>query len=227
MASKVSKKGVVKNYLESVTNIGDPTGIAKDVGKSLVNDLALDGGKDFLSYLGLDLSTGDNKNSDKHAEQTPKDDANGSVDIVNFKTKSLEKKAQKTEARIEAAIDYHRDIVRSSERFSRIETQTIHSKLEQIKTELVSLAKSTKTLQLEVASVTVESTPEKAGIYHTQFFEWMLNMLKAARERVETSEAWMSAAKNKAGKKGYWNMFKKHGTSFAMSNERGVATQVG
>ena len=223
MASKVSKKRVIRNSLEAVTNIGDSTGIVKGVGKSLVEDLALDSGKDFLSFLGLDTSSEEDKKHAKSSQQESKQsESHASVDIVNFQTKT-----KKVEQRVEAAIDYHRDIIRSSERFSRIETHTMNNKLEEIKIELKSLISSSKMLQMEFAQITVEQAPTEVGVYHTQFFEWMLNMIKAARERVETSEAWMSAQKNKAGKKGYWGMFKKHGTSFAMSNERGVATQVG
>jgi hypothetical protein len=44
---------------------------------------------------------------------------------------------------------------------------------------------------------------------------------------VEDSGAWLSAMSGKKGKKTYWSEFKKHGTSFGMSNERSVATQTG
>ena len=73
----------------------------------------------------------------------------------------------------------------------------------------------------------MEQTTENTGTYHQNFFEWMLHMIRQAKEKVEDSEAWLNVSKGKGSKKGYWNMFKKHGTSFALSSEQSVATQVG
>jgi hypothetical protein len=211
-SSRSQSKKRVENRFESLSDVAQLGDTFKD---SLVNDIGIGGANDFLSMIGIDAPT-----EQKHA-----DNQNGEVEVFNAKV--TKEKISKTETRIEAAIDYHREIVRAGENASKQEIHAFKSQIEQIKAELVSLAKSAKVLQLEVASVAVEQAPENAGTYHQHFFEWMLNMLRAARERVETSEAWMSAQKNKAGKKGYWGMFKKHGTSFALSNERGVATQVG
>jgi len=222
MANKTSKTRIIKNPLESVMDIGDPTGIAKGVGSSLVNDLGISGGKDFLEFLGMDLSSTSDKKAQKQPENHHQEQKNGSFDIVSF-----EKDVKKTEQRIEAAIDYHRDIVRSSEKISHQEAQKMNNQIEQIKSELKSLIASSKMLQMEFAQISMEQTPENVGVYQANFFEWMLGLIRKAREDVETSEAWMNAQKGKHGKKGYWGMFKKHGTSFALSNERGVATQVG
>jgi hypothetical protein len=224
MAGKIKKSFAksVKNPLETVGDFGDPSGIVKGVGTSLVDDLGKGATGDFLEFLGL-KGAGNEKNTE----------ASASDDIFNFRNASsekieiLEKQGKQMERKVEAAINYHRDVVKSSERASRQELQSVSSQIQQIKTELIALSKSTKMLQLEIASVSVEQTTENIGVYHAHFFEWMLGMLKAARERVETSEAWMGAQKGKAGKKGYWGMFKKHGTSFGLSNERSVATQVG
>ena len=59
------------------------------------------------------------------------------------------------------------------------------------------------------------------------FFEWMLAVIRAAREKVEDSNAWLGTVKGKGAQRNYWNMFKKHGTTFGLSGERAVATQVG
>lgn len=225
MASKVLKK--TRHAIETLSE-SDPTHIVSEVGKSLRHDLGIAGGKDFLTgFLGIDLPSSDKKHaSTAESVDSEISETRVSIDIVNFKKIDTDK-APKAEARIEAAIDYHRDILRSSEKISKQELSTMASQIEQIKQELISLIKSSKLLQNEVASVTVDQSPAKAGIYHAHFFEWMLGMIRKARENVESSESWMNAQKGKDGKKGYWGMFKKHGTSFALSNERGVATQVG
>ncbi len=212
MASKFKKLANIKNPLES---LNDFTGLGSATVKAAKDDLLKGSANDFMEMLGLGLDSSDKKGS--HASET---------DIVDF-TKSQDAHKSKPEARIEAAIDYHRDIVRSSERISRTEIQTINSKVQQIKMELASLVASSKDLQLSFMSVTVEQTSTNIGTYHENFFDWMLKMIQEARKKVEDSSAWMNAAKGKGNKKGYWGMFKKHGTSFALSNERGVATQVG
>jgi hypothetical protein len=225
MAGKAKKSLIksIKNPLEAIGEFGDPTGIAKGVGKSF-RDEAINGAGDFLEFMGLN-----SKSTGEHLSQP----AAQEIDIVNFKQKSSEKYSNnpeqqtKSESRVEAAIGYHRDIVKTSEISSTQELRTISTQIQEIKAELIALANSTKILQTEIASVSVEQSTTQVGIYHAHFFEWMLGMLKAARERVESSEAWMNANHGKQGKKGYWGMFKKHGTQFGLSNERAVATQVG
>lgn len=211
MASKFKKLTNFNNPLEKVR---DFTGISNATAKSVKDDLLKGSASDFMEMFGLGLNSTDKKGSTHE------------TDIVDF-TKSKDTHKAKPEARIEAAIDYHRDIVRSSERISKQEIQSLNSQVQQIKMELQSLVSSSKELQLQFSSVTVEQTTNNIGTYHQNFFDWMINMIREARKKVEDSSMWMKAQKGKGNKKGYWNMFKKHGTSFAMSNERGVATQVG
>jgi hypothetical protein len=216
MASKSTKSRIIKNPLETIREIGDMTGIAKGVGDSLVNDLGKAGLRDLL---GLSAPS-----SEEHSSKNASENGGfrNSGEIVNF-----EKKAKKVEQRVEAAIDYHRDILRSRERFSKQEVQSMNSQVQQIKMELQSLVSSSKILQMEFAQVTMDQPTENVGVYHNNFFEWVLMMIKDARKKVEDSTSWMNAQKSKGSKKGYWGMFKKHGTSFGLSNERSVATQVG
>jgi len=128
----------------------------------------------------------------------------------------------------EPGINYHREIVQSSETSNRRQLSEMEQKFEQIHDELKRLVESSnKIVQEEFAGVTLESTPKEVGKYHVNFLEWMLFAIQTARQKVEDSGAWLSAMKSKKDKKGYWGMFKKHGTSFGMSNERQVATQTG
>jgi hypothetical protein len=82
-------------------------------------------------------------------------------------------------------------------------------------------------LQIEFKEVAIEQRIVNPGKYHTSFFEWVLSAIRIARMKVEDSGAWLSASKGKKAKKDYWQMFKKHGTTFGLSNERVVATQTG
>lgn len=144
--------------------------------------------------------------------------------------KALERQISRTEKKIEQlepALDYHREIRYSSERVMKENEVVLTRRIQEIQIELKNLAHSSKTLQQTFKEVVVESTPVEPGTYHINFFEWVLSVIHSARLRVEESQTWLSLFASKKAKKGYWSMFKKHGTSFGLSGERVVATQTG
>lgn len=157
------------------------------------------------------------------------------IEVFNFFThqdaapQSHTEKAPK--ARAEAAIRYHEQfqdkVIKSREQASRSEMHQMHQNVEQIKVELSKLIASSQVLKMEFAEVGVDQTTQNIGTYHLNLFEWMLAVIRAARQKVEDSNAWLGTVKGKGAKKGYWGMFKKHGTTFGLSGERAVATQVG
>ena len=131
---------------------------------------------------------------------------------------------------VRAHIEYHDDMRKLGEKKNRTEHQQAIQKIQEALAEIQQLIKSSKTLEVEFADFAVMSAPTEVGEYDINFFEWLILTIKQAREKVEDSGAWLSAVKGKNGKKGnqdYWSMFKKHGTSFGMSNERSAATSVG
>lgn len=127
----------------------------------------------------------------------------------------------------EAGIDYRSEILRSGERMSGREKTEHNKRIEQLMGELKKLASSMKDLQREFGQVSVDQAPVNPGTYYVNFFEWMLIMIKQARQKVEDSKAWLDTLKGKSKKKGYWGMAKKQGTSFTQNNERNVATSTG
>src|SRR3989344_5629978 len=128
---------------------------------------------------------------------------------------------------VEAGINYTAEIVHAQRRIAHQENQEMKAQIDQIVFELKHLAKSSTILEAEFREVVVEQRIEKPGKYHVSFFEWMLSVVKSARMRVEDSGAWLALFKSKKKQRGYWQMFKKHGTSFGLSNERVVSTQTG
>ncbi|MFH0749832.1 MAG: DUF5660 family protein [Candidatus Gottesmanbacteria bacterium] len=100
-------------------------------------------------------------------------------------------------------------------------------KLDAIRQELQALAKSIHGLQQEVQTAVMEM-PVNPGVYHINFFEQLRQMILSIRERVDDSRVWLQAVNTKSKKRrGYWGMYKKHGTSFGLSSERNIATQAG
>lgn len=128
---------------------------------------------------------------------------------------------------IDPGLDYHREMRHFSERSHNMESRQIDAQLERVMIELEKLIEESSDLETKFEIMAVEQRPVEPGAYHLNFFEWMINTIQAARQQIEDSSAWLSAMQSKKGKKNYWAMFKKHGTSFGMSNERQVSTQSG
>ena len=125
-------------------------------------------------------------------------------------------------------IDYFREFSTLKEtRVVKEDTRQVQVRIDQILVELKNLANSSQELAVQFESVTMEGVPTDAGTYHINFFEWVFAVVQKARERIEESQTWLAMFKSKKGQKTYWNMFKKHGTTFGLSGERVVATQTG
>lgn len=100
--------------------------------------------------------------------------------------------------------------------------------LKEITKQVKMLEKSEKKLEGELAKVTVDTKTSKEGIYYLVFFQWLLSVIRQLRVKVEESSSWLAEFNGRGKKKkGYWQQFKKHGTTFGMSNERSLATSAG
>ncbi len=108
----------------------------------------------------------------------------------------------------------------------RLEEVNLKQQIEAVRQELKALAASIKSLNSEIQKTIIE-TPVMPGIYHVNFFEKLKSFLKILREQIDDSRTWLSFQNNRKKKMGYWGMYKKHGTSFGLSNERTSATQAG
>ena len=206
------KQYVDQNPVEAITNIG--SGVAS----SLNADLLGKGGSDFWRQV---LGTEEGR-----SEQTGELQEGQELDLGSI-NKTQEQFANPD---ITPGIDYKREILRGSEYISKGQTKQLEQQIETIIIELKQLTASSKELEIEFKDIVVEQRVVKPGKYHQSFFEWMIIIIKTARMRVEDASSWLSAMHGKKGKKqqqNYWQMFKKHGTTFGLSNERVVATQTG
>jgi len=217
-------------------SFADPFELGREVVRSVKQGTvkeAQESAKTFLSQLlGLDLGGSQSHASAQEAQhdESAKQQNKGVIfDVAKHNASASEHtKSHKEVARPkEAAIDYHRDIVKNRERMSKHETQEMQRNIEQIKVELSRLVASSQMLKMEFSDITVQQAIPNIGQYHVNFFEWILTVIRSARQKVEDSNSWMGAVKGKGAKRDYWGMFKQHGTTFGLSGERAVATQVG
>lgn len=106
------------------------------------------------------------------------------------------------------------------------EQSIIKQEIEKVRMELKALAASISGLSNEVQKA-IDQVPVNPGVYHQNFFERLRSVLVLLRQNVQDSGAWLSMFSGRKGKKGYWNMYKKHGTTFGLSHERTASTQSG
>lgn len=140
----------------------------------------------------------------------------------------LDLRREKKLQTIEPGIDYAREIVHAERKIQAETSQETKVRIQEIIIEIKKLTNSSKELAVQFKDIEkMEQIPTNAGKYHANFVEWILSMVRSARERVDNAVSWTTALKSKKNQKQYWSLFKKHGTSFGLSGERVVAQQVG
>ena len=185
--------------------------IPRSIAYSLKTDVAKGIASDALGQLGI-----------RSNEQNRQQEVSG--DLVEGQEITLK---ESPALRIEPGNNYHREIIHGHRKIIQENTQVLSRKIEEIIIELKRLIVASEELQLEFKEVAIEQRVVNPGKYHLSFFEWILSAIRLARMKIEDSSSWLTAFHSKKAKKQYWQMFKKHGTTFGLSNERVVATQTG
>ncbi len=111
------------------------------------------------------------------------------------------------------------------------ESRTIRSLVEQLKQEVKLLKQADSSLMSEIKDIeklTLESLPEKPGIYHVRFLELLISILKTLRAKINESRTWLIAFQSKKKKRGsaFSSLSKKKGTQFSLSQELSASRSV-
>lgn len=107
-----------------------------------------------------------------------------------------------------------------------VREQEIGRQIEALRKELKAMIDSSNLLSKEIEK-TVMEVPTNPGVYHINFFERLRRIIKLLRQQINESRTWLQLMTSKKKQRGYWNMYKKHGTTFGLSSERTLATQTG
>lgn len=100
----------------------------------------------------------------------------------------------------------------------------IKREIEMIKRADASLLNEVKDIQ----NLTLNTLPDKVGIYHVRFLEVVLNILKTLRQKIGESKTWLQALASKKKKRGslFMARAKKQGTQYSLSQEISNARSV-
>jgi hypothetical protein len=127
--------------------------------------------------------------------------------------------------------EYFRRYVETREPTNTQEQQTNNIRIQEVQAEIRKLISASQEMEIafkEVsADISTKSITNKPSNYEAHFFQWVLLTIKNARARIEEGQNWLALFSSKRSQKQYWNMSKKHGTTFSQSGERSVATQTG
>jgi len=101
----------------------------------------------------------------------------------------------------------------------------VSHKIEEIRMELKALIAVLRSVDNQVRQAVNEETVDP-GIYHLNL-DRLKTILKLMRKSLADSSSWLAIMRSRKKEKRYWNQYKKKGTTFGLSNERVVSTQVG
>jgi hypothetical protein len=96
--------------------------------------------------------------------------------------------------------------------------------IKEIRKEIIIIKNSNKTLINQIDDIektTLQSLPDKPGIYHIRFLELLLSFLKVLKAKVGEAKTWLAAMQSKKKKRGslFMVLSKKKGTQYSLSQE--------
>lgn len=209
----------IKKEKKHFTNEGvleSLTGIATQTIDSVKKDVVDDGAHEAWNKLLL---------ADKKDQEASHGNRGG--DMSAGHEIDLSGASEKVHTVTEAGHEFVREITHAGERAQTEESQENQIKIQEILIEIEKLSESSEELKQKVEVISIQQTGENQGVYHVNFLEFMLSKIHDLRVNAEDSLAWFGALGNKKKARQYNSMAKTHGTSFTLSNERQVATQVG
>lgn len=138
-----------------------------------------------------------------------------SQETNKFNPKELAKSSKKQEFKVFNYNEYYENelVKRQIKELSEM----IKREIEMIKRSDASLLNEVKDIQ----NLTLDSLPNKVGIYHIRFLEIVLNILRTLRLKIGESKTWLQALVSKKKKRGslFVTRSKKQGTLYSMSQE--------
>jgi len=142
--------------------------------------------------------------------------------------------------------DFQKEVQKQSQNAMNLERGTLFSfrqveeerQIEEIKElicairkEVESIKQADKALMQEVKDIeklTIDSMPDRPGIYHLRFLEIVLKVLQSLRLKIGESNTWMQALISKKKKRGsaFAIHTKEKGTQYSLSQEHQVSRNV-
>lgn len=202
-----------QNLIEAVTGIGSGVidSAKYDLAKGAVNEA-------WDELLGKDqdqATKGHDQVRMDHGELSE----GAELDLSVFQEKAVEI--------TEMGRQYSSEVIHAESRANAENSHEVQVKMHEILIEIKKISESSKELKDQIDVITLEQTGEDPGIYHVNLYEQILSKIHDLRLSLDDSLAWFKTLRSKNSARKYGAQAKKHGTSFTLSSERQVSTQVG
>lgn len=102
----------------------------------------------------------------------------------------------------------------------------VAKKIDEIRLEIKALIMTIRSVDRQIQQAVSQEMVDP-GAYHLNFLDRLKTMLKLMRKSLADSSSWLNLMQSRKKEKRYWNQYKKKGTTFGLSHERVVSTQVG
>jgi hypothetical protein len=167
---------------------------------------------------------------DYGSQQKPDNNPFGSMDRMNpfdrgpesfGRFGKQEKKEPKRARKIEVVFN------RSEFMAERAVMNQIKELIKQVKNEVEALKMQDAALVKDIAALSINEMPERAGIYHLRFLEFVIKLLQGIRKKVSEGRMWLAATFDKKNAKKHKGRSKSLGTQFSMSRELTQSTNPG
>lgn len=114
---------------------------------------------------------------------------------------------------------------------SSVRPQEITQLMNEVRREVADIKAHNQSMISEVEEVernTLQSVPDKPGLYHIHFLELILQFLRGLKRKVGEANTWLEAMQSKRAKRGsaFSARSKKRGTQYSMSQELQTARNV-
>lgn len=200
------------NFIEALKSSG--TSIVKDTASTISNDLIKGSFNQMTDTL---FNSTQNEQVSDNAQEKPPFDFNEYLQSGENAAKQRQHDRVKYEYEQTETVIFNRRQEEIDKRVKEIQVE-----LKKLASEIISLDESTQTvIQQEISD---------PGIYHLNFFERLLVLIRQLRKTVTESRNWAAMHHRRGRAKSYfWHQAnqKVGGTKFLLSQERQVVTQTG
>lgn len=202
-----------QNPIEALTSIG--TGVKDAVKDDLVKGAVNEAWDELLGINHDQATKGHGESKASQGELLE----GAELDLMSIQ--------QETVQITEMGRDYAQEVIHAGKKASAEDSQETQIRMQEILIEIKKLTESSSELKDQIDVISMEQSIQAPNIYTQNFLEQMLSFVRDLRLSVEDSLSWFKALRTKNASRQYGSMAKKHGTSFTLSGERQVATQVG
>jgi len=195
MNDKKQKKQV-KNPIESLFDTPRAAGslVSEELFKPIMGDLG-------AQVFGRRPMTGEIKRGeaeDFHAQSDPR---------------------QEELKRLRKQLAQERKLRQEIETYEAKRTQELQLQINEVRYEVVEIAKIVPDLNREVEMATLRATSDPSK-YELFFISHILQVLRGIRERINEASTWIAASNKRAAKRGNWvQNYKAHGSKYLLSGE--------